>query len=148
MVIVEILWNSSRSGNVLTRINWNKTIATTVFFISAWIRFSSLVLHCLLFIFSPSIVDLSPAPCRHVTVISDSMQFETIPISTQLQTLEQVQLCLGSCFHISVYMNSEFTKNKKKFSNIIIHTPNWITKIDTQYLLDWSISGREWLKSH
>lgn len=37
---------------------------------------------------------------------------------------------------------------EKKFSNIIIHTPNWITKIDTQCWLDWSTSEREWHKSH
>jgi len=37
---------------------------------------------------------------------------------------------------------------ENKFSNIIIHTPNWITKIDTTCWIDWSTSKREWLKSH
>ena len=37
---------------------------------------------------------------------------------------------------------------ENKFSNIIIHTPNWITKIDTPCWVDWSTSKRKWLKSH
>jgi len=37
---------------------------------------------------------------------------------------------------------------ENKFSNIIIHTPNWITKIDTPCWLDWSNSRRKWPKSH